>query len=153
MRLVADVGATWSIRVFPSTLRILVGSARDRVFFCVKTSAAEGAVRNRLRRSLRRWSFIDPTRNRVSVISLSRDVCLLFGTRFIRLFAYGLISVVLLLYLAELGFTEAQGGVLLTLVLVGDIGVSLWITTRADRLGRRTMLLISSLLMIAGGVA
>ena len=84
--------------------------------------------------------------------TLSRDGWLLFGTRFARLFAYGLIAVVLVLYLAELGLNDGQIGMLLSLTLVGDIAVSLLITTRADRVGRRFMLVIGALLMAIGGI-
>ena len=41
---------------------------------------------------------------------------------------------------------------LLTLTLVGDTIVSLWLTTRADRFGRRRTLLIGALLMVAAGL-
>jgi MFS family permease len=44
-------------------------------------------------------------------------------------------------------------GLLLALTLLGDAGISLWITTRADRAGRRRMLILGAALMIAGGVA
>ena len=56
---------------------------------------------------------------------LSRDTRLLFATRFIRLFAYGSLSVVLVFYLIGLGLSEQQVGVLLTLTLVGDTAISL----------------------------
>jgi len=84
--------------------------------------------------------------------ALSRDVRLLFTTRIFRLFAYGLVSVVLVLHLAAAGLSETQIGVLLTLTLLGDAAISLWITTRADRAGRRRMLLLGAMLMIAAGV-
>src|SRR5207245_10316950 len=42
---------------------------------------------------------------------------------------------------------------LLTLTLAGDIVVSLYLTTRADRIGRRRMLIIGAALMAAAGVA
>ena len=77
--------------------------------------------------------------------NLPRDVWLLFGTRIVRLFAYGSLSVGLALYLAAVGLTDAQIGLLLTLTLVGDTLVSLWLTTRADRFGRRRTLLIGAL--------
>ena len=84
--------------------------------------------------------------------ALSRDGWLLFGTRFLRLFGYGVISVVLVLYLAVLGLSESRIGMLLTLTLVGDTIVSIVITTQADRLGRRRMLMVGAMLMIAGGM-
>jgi len=80
------------------------------------------------------------------------DIYLLFSARIVRLFAYGALSVVLALYLHEAGLTEAQIGLLFTLTLAGDAGISLWITTTADRIGRKRMLLLGSGLMILAGV-
>jgi MFS family permease len=80
------------------------------------------------------------------------DTTLLFTTRITRLFAYGFLSVVLVLYLASAGLTEKEIGLLLSLTLAGDAAVSLWITTSADRIGRRRMLLFGSLLMAGAGV-
>ena len=81
----------------------------------------------------------------------SRDIRMLFATRILRMFAYGLISVVLVLHLAAAGLSESQIGLLLTLTLLGDTGISLFITTRADRAGRRHMLLAGALLMVLAG--
>jgi MFS family permease len=75
----------------------------------------------------------------------------LFLTRFLRLFGYGFLSVVMALYLAEIGFRETQIGLLLTLTLLGDTAISLWITTHADRVGRKRMLMIGAVLMIFAG--
>ena len=80
------------------------------------------------------------------------DVALLFSARSVRLFAYGALSVVLALYLHEAGLTGAQIGLLFTLTLFGDAGISLWITTTADRIGRKKMLLLGAGLMILAGV-
>lgn len=82
-----------------------------------------------------------------------RDAVLLFAARMIRLFAYGALSVVLVLYLVERGLSEAMIGVLLTATLMGDAGLSLAMTTTADRLGRRRMLLLGALLMASAGIA
>src|SRR5512139_1433888 len=84
---------------------------------------------------------------------LTRDGWLLFATRFIRLFAYGALSVVLVFYLVGLGLREAQIGLLLTATLIGDTAVSLYLTTRADRIGRRRMLVIGAALMAGAGLA
>src|SRR6266849_3254826 len=85
--------------------------------------------------------------------TLTRDGWLLFLTRFVRLFAYGSLSVVLVFYLIALGLSESQTGMLLTLTLVGDTVVSLYLTTRADRIGRRRMLIVGAILMAAAGLA
>ena len=82
----------------------------------------------------------------------SSDIPLLFATRIVRLFCYGFLSVVLALYLAQLGLSEKQIGLLLSLTLAGDVVISLWLTTSADRFGRRRTLLLGALLMVGAGV-
>jgi MFS family permease len=85
--------------------------------------------------------------------NLPPDGRLLFVTRFIRLFSYGSLSVVLVFYLSSLGLNEARTGLLLTLTLLGDTVISLGLTTQADRIGRRRMLIIGAVLMAAAGLA
>src|SRR5688572_18659675 len=80
------------------------------------------------------------------------DIRILFSTRIIRLFCYGFLSVVLALYLAETGLTEAHIGLLFTLTLVGDAIITLWLTTSADRFGRKRTLLLGALLMAGAGI-
>jgi MFS family permease len=86
-----------------------------------------------------------------SLRGLDRDGRLLFLTRVLRMFGYGFLAVVLVLYLAALGLDAVTIGVTLTLTLVGDTLISLWLTTRADRLGRRRVLVAGSLLMVVAG--
>src|SRR5215813_14470590 len=85
--------------------------------------------------------------------AVTLDARLLFATRFVRLFAYGALSVVLVLYLVGLGLSDSDTGLLLTATLLGDTLVSLYLTTRADRIGRRRMLMIGAALMAAAGIA
>ena len=68
------------------------------------------------------------------------------------MFAYGGLAVVLALYLAEAGLDAPQIGLLLTLTLAGDVGVSLFLTLRADRIGRRRTLGVGAGLMLLGAV-
>jgi MFS family permease len=77
---------------------------------------------------------------------------LLFTTRVVRLFCYGFLSVILALYLAQAGLSERQIGLLFTLTLAGDAGISLWLTTSADRFGRKRTLIVGALLMIGAGL-
>ena len=85
--------------------------------------------------------------------ALTPDGRLLFGTRCARLFAYGFLSVVLVLYLSAVGLSDRQIGLLLTMTLLGDTVISLGISTAADRIGRRKMLIVGGLLMtLAGGL-
>jgi MFS family permease len=83
---------------------------------------------------------------------LTRDGWVLFLTRFARLFSHGALSVVLVFYLTGLGLSAAQTGTLLTLTLLGDTVVSLCLTTQADRIGRRRMLVIGAALMAGAGI-
>jgi MFS family permease len=85
--------------------------------------------------------------------TLTSDAWLLFVTRFTRLFAYGSLSVILIFYLVSLGLSESQSGLVLTLTLAGDIVVSLYLATRADRIGRRRMLVVGAVLMAMAGLA
>lgn len=80
------------------------------------------------------------------------DAPLLFTTRIIRMFCYGFLSVVLVLYLSEAGLTEQQAGLLFTFTLAGDAGISLWLTTHADGFGRKRTLIIGALLMLGAGI-
>jgi MFS family permease len=83
---------------------------------------------------------------------LSRDARLLFTARIVRLFAYGFIAVVLVLYLASIGLDGERIGLLLSLTLFGDVLVSLVLTTRADAIGRKRTLLAGALLMIGAAI-
>ena len=55
---------------------------------------------------------------------LTSDGYILFGTRAVRMFAYGFLSVVLVLYLAQLGLSQGLIGLLLSLTLFGDSVIS-----------------------------
>ena len=79
------------------------------------------------------------------------DFKLLFATRMVRMFAYGFLAVALALYLAQVGLSGTQIGVLISLTLAGDAAISLWITTNADRIGRKRMLIGGALLMLLAG--
>lgn len=83
----------------------------------------------------------------------TKDARLLFAARALRLFAFGLLSIVLVLYLTSAGIDDRAVGLLLTLSLFGDAAVSLFLTTRADRRGRKRMLVAGAMLIAAAGIA
>ena len=68
------------------------------------------------------------------------------------MFGYGFLAVVLVLYLAAAGLDPLAIGLVLSLTLIGDTIISLWLTTNADRLGRRRVLVAGAGLMIVAGV-
>jgi len=82
-----------------------------------------------------------------------RDIVLLFSTRCVRMFGYGLLAVVVVLYLDAVGLSGTEIGLLLALTLLGDAAISLWLTTHADRIGRRRVLVVGAVLLLAGGLA
>ena len=83
----------------------------------------------------------------------NRNFSLLFTTRIIRLFAFGFMSVILVLFLSATGLSDAQIGLLLSLTLAGDVLVSFWVTSVADRIGRKRMLIVGAFLMALSGLA
>jgi len=84
---------------------------------------------------------------------MTRDIITLFSTRIIRLFCYGSLSLVLTLYLVATGLTELQVGLIFAFTLAGDAGITLLLTTHADRFGRKRTLLLGALLMLGAGAA
>ena len=87
-----------------------------------------------------------------SLRGLDRDGRLLFTMRTLRMFGYGFLAVVLVLYLAAAGLDPLGIGLVLSLTLVGDTIISLWLTTSADRLGRRRVLMAGAGLMVLAGL-
>ncbi|MFQ5942529.1 MAG: MFS transporter [Anaerolineales bacterium] len=69
-----------------------------------------------------------------------------------RNFGYGYLSVILGLYLDELGFTPIEVGLVLSATLIGSALLTGVVTSRADRLGRRRILMVSSALMALSGI-
>src|SRR6516165_6650907 len=67
------------------------------------------------------------------------------------MFAYGALSPIIALYLHDVGFSATEIGILFALTLAGDTVISLWLTTRADRIGRKRMLIAGAVLMVLGG--
>src|SRR5262249_49457949 len=68
------------------------------------------------------------------------------------MFAYGFLSVVLMLYLVQLGLSQGLVGLLLSLTLIGDAAISLLMTTAADRVGRRRILIVGAGLILFAGI-
>ena len=87
-----------------------------------------------------------------SILNSTHDTKLLCLQRFIRLFAYGASTLILVLYLSSLGISEARIGLFMTLTLLGDVVISFGLTLFADGLGRRRILVLGAALMTASGV-
>jgi MFS family permease len=86
-------------------------------------------------------------------LRLLRDGWILFAARIVRMFAYGLLSTVLMLYLSAAGLNDDKIGLLMTLTLLGDTAITFWLSTHADRIGRKRTLVIGAVLMTGAGLA
>lgn len=89
----------------------------------------------------------------VSLYRAPADVKLLCVQRFVRLFAYGASTLILVTYLKSLAISETRIGLFMTLTLAGDIAISFFLTLFADALGRKAILVLGAALMTAAGVA
>jgi MFS family permease len=74
------------------------------------------------------------------------DGLILFKAKMLRMFSFGMLSVILTLYLSEIGLSETGIGTLFSLTMLGDVLISLFLTLRADKFGRRKTLIIGSVL-------
>ncbi len=81
------------------------------------------------------------------------DARTIYATAGLRALATGLIGVLLGLYLAQLGYTPVQLGVVVGAGLSGAALSTLLVTLLGDRLGRRRSLIVLALLAASGGVA
>jgi MFS family permease len=68
------------------------------------------------------------------------------------MFTAGIPSLILALFFASLKFPDSRIGVFMTLTLLGDVMLSLLLTLIADKLGRRRILFMGSVMMAGSGV-
>lgn len=87
-----------------------------------------------------------------TILDSTRDVKLLFAQRFFRLFAYGTTFLILVHYLASLGISDKLAGLFMTLTMLGDALISFLLVLITDQVGRRKILALGALLMVASGI-
>ena len=83
---------------------------------------------------------------------LNRDLTLLFGGRGLRSLAQGYLAVIVPLYLAQLGFDAVHLGILFTASAIASAVLASAVGFLSDRFGRKTFLILISLLMAGGGL-
>jgi MFS family permease len=87
-----------------------------------------------------------------SLNSIGRDAYIIITLRSLRMFTAGIPSLILALFFASLDFPDSRIGVFMTLTLLGDVMLSLLLTLIADKLGRRRILFMGSIMMAGSGV-
>jgi glycosyl hydrolase family 2/beta-galactosidase-like protein len=85
-------------------------------------------------------------------IALSVDGRLIFLGRALRSFAFGWLSVILALYLAERGFSAAAIGAVFTATMVEDALLTMAVSTLAARVGPALVMAATAPLMAVGGL-
>jgi len=86
-----------------------------------------------------------------SLYGAGRNAYLVVIARSCRMFAYGTNSLILALFFAELKFSDFRIGLFMSLTLLGDVFLGMWLTLIADKVGRRRVLFLGSFLMVMSG--
>jgi predicted MFS family arabinose efflux permease len=56
------------------------------------------------------------------------------------------------MYLTEIGIKDKWIGILLTCIMIGDLFITMYLTTNADKIGRKKVLALGSMLEIFTGI-
>jgi len=83
---------------------------------------------------------------------LNRDLTLLFAARGLRSLSQGYLAVIVPLYLALLGYSAIQLGIVFTAASIGSAVLAAAVGIYSDRYGRKLLLVILALLTAIGGV-
>ncbi len=94
-----------------------------------------------------------PLRDRFRPAWLDRDLLLLFGGRAVRSISQSFLAIVVPLYLARLGYSAVQIGVLFSAGAIASALLATAVGLLSDRLGRKTLLILIALLSVGGGLA
>jgi MFS family permease len=99
-----------------------------------------------------RWSLRSGTTWLIPA-GASRDARWILAARGVRAFADGFVSILLPVYLLQLGFNAFAIGSIITSTLIGSALVTLWLGAVANRFPRRVLLRAACMLMAATGAA
>ena len=87
-----------------------------------------------------------------NLVNSHKDVYVIILLRMLRLVGFGATSLIIALYLRELSFDDEYIGLFMTLTFIGDLVSSFLLALVADQIGRRNVLVISSVAMVLTGV-
>jgi MFS family permease len=80
-----------------------------------------------------------------------KEFVLLFVTRILRMFSYGMLSVVFFQHLYYKGLSHTEASWLQSAIVFGDVLISLVLTTQADKIGRINTLMLGAILKALAG--
>jgi MFS family permease len=83
---------------------------------------------------------------------LNRDLAFLFGGRGLRSLTQAYLAVIVPLYLAQLGFSAEQLGIVFTAAAIASAILAAAVGFLSDRFGRKTLLILIALLTVGGGL-
>ena len=84
---------------------------------------------------------------------MNRDLYLIFVAKGLRTFAFGLVSVLLPLYLAALSYPVLYVTLSIFLIVLENVTLNLFLASYKAHMGRRWFLILYSLLMVSSGAA
>lgn len=86
-----------------------------------------------------------------TLVHANRDIHIIILVRMLRLMAFGVTTLILVVYLKEIGLEHSTIGTFMTLTFLGDLVSSFVFSVMADGLGRRFTMVISCVLMALTG--
>ena len=82
----------------------------------------------------------------------NKDVFIIILLRMLRLAGFGATSLILVLYLKQIDFKEQFIGMFMTVTFIGDLVTSFLLAVAADIIGRKNVLIFSSIAMTLTGI-
>ncbi|HVB12344.1 MAG TPA: MFS transporter, partial [Nitrososphaerales archaeon] len=76
----------------------------------------------------------------------------IFASKTVRVFVFGIVSIMTPVYIAALGYSPLYVGFALAAIIAGNIFSNIMLTWYGSRIGIRRLLLLFSLLMVASGI-
>lgn len=98
-------------------------------------------------------SFLTRHSGVTTLFAASSDVHLIMAMRCVRLSAFGSISLILVQFLKTTGIADTELGMVITITVLGDLLSSFVLASISDALGRRKVLLLSSIVMTLSGIS
>ena len=81
-----------------------------------------------------------------------KGVYSIFASKTVRVFVFGIVSIMTPVYIATLGYSPLYVGFALAAIIAGNIFSNIMLTWYGSRIGVRRLLLLFSLLMVASGI-